>query len=340
MSRRRLAIFVTALLAAGLLVACGGDSDSGGSSGESAEAVLEEATLEGIDSGNLDASFDLEEQGEEGRLEFSLSGPFQGEGGGGSLPLLDMTAKAKSSGGDDDLDFEGGLVLLPNSAYVNYEGVEYEVDPTTFAFVESALKEALGEADADTEKACREAFSELDIADMVEDAVNEGSAEVDGVTTTKISGALDVFLAPDAILKALESPACSAQLRAGGPLPSRSEIEESEEKVRELLKDAQVEVYVGDDGIVRQISAQMTLEGKGSDSESEIVTGDLELKLSGVNEEQEIAAPEDAKPLSRLFLKLGVNPIELLGLLEGEGGGEGLGELFERLGLPGAPSGS
>ena len=57
---------------------------------------------------------------------------------------------------------------------------------------------------------------------------------------------------------------------------------------------------------------------------------DLDLTLTGVNEEQKIAAPSDTKPLGKLFLKLGVNPTELLGLLEGEG--EGLNELLEGLG--------
>jgi hypothetical protein len=39
--------------------------------------------------------------------------------------------------------------------------------------------------------------------------------------------------------------------------------------------------------------------------------------------------PEGAKPLSDLFLKLGVNPLELAGALQE---GEGLGSLLEELG--------
>lgn len=335
MSRLRtpFVLFVAALISAGLLAACGGGSDK---SGESPQAILDEATLEGIDSGKIDLTLGVEASGPEGgTVDLSLSGPFQGEGKG-SLPQLDLTAEAKGSIDGEKLDFEGGIVLLPNSAYVNYEGVEYEVDPTTFAFVESTLKEAQREAGAETGSAgaaaCQEELGELKVADFLEEGANEGSTEVDGTATTKISGDLDVSGAIDTVLEAVESPACRAQLAAAGPLPSEAEIEKAKDEVTGSLKSAHVDVYVGDDDIVRQISAQLKIEPENSGKGPKSVEIDFDLKLSGVNEEQEISPPENAKPLSKLFLKLGVNPIELLGLLQGEGGGEGLGELLEGLG--------
>jgi hypothetical protein len=134
------------------------------------------------------------------------------------------------------------------------------------------------------------------------------------------------------VLEVVESQACRAQLAAAGPLPSESEIEEAKDEVNGAVKAAHVDLYVGDDDIVREIAAQLKIEPQNDGSGPKSVEIDLDLKLTGVNEEQEIAAPENAKPLSKLFLKLGVNPIELLGLLQGEGGGESLGELFEGLG--------
>ncbi|HET8863168.1 MAG TPA: hypothetical protein VFM94_07960, partial [Solirubrobacterales bacterium] len=324
-----------ALLAASLvLAACGGGG--GDKSDESPQTVLDDATLQGIESGNIDLTLALEAPGAEGgNLDVSLSGPFQGEGKG-SLPQLDMTAKAKGSFDGENVDFDGGVTLLPNSAYVNYEGIEYEVDPTTFSFVESALKQAQGEAGAETGSAgvaaCQEEAGKLKVADFFEDGANEGSADVDGTATTKISGDLDVSGAIDAALEVAESQACRAQLAAAGPLPSQAEIDNAKDEVNSSLESAQVDVYVGNDDIVRQVSAELTIEPKDRGKGPKRIEIDLDLKLSGVNEEQRIAAPEDAKPLSRLFLKLGVNPIELLGLLQGEGGGEGLGGLLEGLG--------
>jgi hypothetical protein len=314
------------------LAACGGSGDK---SGESPQTVLDEATLQGIESGNVDLSLAAKAQGPEGgNLNVSLSGPFQGEGKG-SLPQLDMTAKAKGNFNGKNIDFDGGLVLLPNTAFVNYEGIEYEVDPTTFSFVESALAQAQREGGAETGSdgiaACQEEFGRLKVADFLENGKNEGSADVDGTSTTKVSGDLNVSGAIDSVLEVVESQACRTQLAAAGPLPSKSEVDKAKSQVSSAVKGAHVDVYVGDDDIVRQISAQLQLEPQNGGSGPKSIEIDFDLKLTEVNEEQTISAPANAKPLSKLFLKLGINPIELLGLLQGEEGGESLGELFEGL---------
>jgi hypothetical protein len=337
LSRHRpLYVIATAVALAAIcagLAACGGGSAK---SGESPQAVLNEATLQGIESGDIDLSLGVKAQGPEGgNLDLSLSGPFQGEGAG-NLPQLDMTAEAKGSINGKDVDFEGGVVLLPNSAYVNYEGIEYEVDPTTFSFIESTLKQAQRESGAETGSAgvaaCQEEFGGLKVTDFIENGANEGSADVGGTSTTKVSGDLNVSGAIDTVLEVVESQACRAQLAAAGPLPSKAEIEKAKDEVNSSLKAAHVDIYVGDDNIVREISAQLQIEPKNGGSGPKSVEIDLDLKLDGVNEEQDIAAPEGAKPLSKLFLKLGVNPIELLGILQGEEGGEGLSELLKGLG--------
>ncbi len=315
-----------------VLVACGGGSDK---SGESPQTVLGEATLQGIESGNIDLSLGVKAQGPEGgNLNVSLSGPFQDEGKG-SLPRLDMNATAKGRFKGKKIDFTGGLVLLPNTAFVNYEGTEYEVDPTTFSFVESALAQAQREGGAETGAdgvaACQEEFGTLKVADFLENGSNEGSADVGGTSTTKVSGDLDVSGAIDSVLEVVESQACRAQLAAAGPLPSKSEVDKAKSQVGDAVKRAHVDVYVGDDNIVRRISARLKLKPQNGGSGPKSVEIDLDLKLTEVNEEQTISAPANAKPLSKLFLKLGINPIELLGLLQGEEGGESLGELFEGL---------
>lgn len=315
------------------LAACGGGSAK---SDENPQAVLGEATLEGIDSSNIELSLGLDAKGPEGgHVDVSLSGPFQSLGKG-ELPKLDLTATAKGEVNGDEVDFDGGIVLLPNSAYVNYEGTEYEVDPATFSFVESTLNEGRQGAGAEGGSAgaaaCQEEFGKLKVADFLEGSANEGSADVEGTTTAKISGDLNVSGAIDTVLEAVESPACRAQLAAAGPLPSKSEVENAKDELSSSVKSTHVDVYVGDDDIVRRLSTQMKIEPKNGGDGPKSVEIDLDLKLTGVNEEQEISAPENAKPLSKLFLKLGVNPIELLGLLQGEGGGEGLSELLEGLG--------
>ena len=81
------------------------------------------------------------------------------------------------------------------------------------------------------------------------------------------------------------------------------------------------------------ITAQVTVEppkGSGSGG-AKSVEVDLDLTLTGVNEEQTISAPANSKPLSDLFVKLGVNPIELLGLLGGGSGRRPAGSKRRRL---------
>jgi hypothetical protein len=333
---RFLFTFAAVLALVAGLAACGGSGDK---SGEDPQTVIDDATLQGIESGVLDLSLGIVAKGKEGgKVDVSLSGPFQA-GAEGKLPQLELKAKANGSVNGENVDFEGGLTLLPNSGYVGYEGVEYEIDPTTFSIVESALEEAQQQGGAEGESAgaegCQEAAAGLKVADFVEGLKNEGDADVGGTSATKVSGELDAAGAIETAVELAESPACKAQLGAAGPLPPKSELEEAKGQVSESLKSAHVDVYVGDDDIVREVAAKLTIEPKSGDgSGPKSVAVDLDLKLTEVNEEQEIAAAPASQPLTNLFLKLGIDPVEVLELLQGEGGAKGLGGLLEGLSQP------
>jgi uncharacterized membrane protein YgcG len=331
LSRFRILVLLAALAAlATAFAACGG-SDS---SSEDPQKVIDNATFEGVKSGNVDVSLGIKAEGNEGgNVDVKLSGPFQSEGK--NLPQLALTASAKGSAKGENIDFEGGLTLLSDRAFVNYEGTEYEVDPTTFGFVKSSIEQAQqggSESNPADVTACQEAATGLNVGDFVDNLTNDGSADVAGTSTTKLSGDLNVSGAIDAIIKLTENPACSAQLEAAGPLPL-GELEKAKSEVTSAVKVAHVEVYVGDDDIVRKIAAELTIEPKGSSGEK--VEIDFELSLSGVNEEQGISAPSNAKPLEGLFQKLNINPIELLEA----GSGEGLGGLLEGVTGGGSSSG-
>jgi hypothetical protein len=339
LSRFRIFVLLAALTAlATAFAACGGSSDR---SSEAPQQVVDSATLKGVKSGDVDLSLGIKAEGDEGGdIDVSLSGPFQ-SGAKGDLPQLAMTASAKGSAKGEDVDFKGGLTLLSDRAYVNYEGTEYEVDPTTFGFVKSGFEQAQqqgsgSEGNPADVSACQEAATGLDVGKFIDNSSNDGSVDVDGTSTTKVSGDLNVGAAIDAIIKLTEDPACSSQLEAAGPLPI-GELEKAKGELTTAVKKAHVELYVGDDDIIRKLAAELTIEPKGTTGEK--VEVEFELSLSGVNEDQDISAPSGAKPLQGLFQKLDVNPIELL---EGASSGEGLGKLFEGLtgGGPSAGSGS
>src|SRR5262249_51636010 len=103
-------------------------------------------------------------------------------------------------------------------------------------------------------------------------------------------------------------------------------------EIESALRDAKVDVYVGDDNIVRRVTAELTIQPQGEKEAAEV---DVDLTLGDVNEGQDIEAPDSAQPLNQLFKLLDVNPIELLQAMQG---GEGLGGLLE--GISGSEGGS
>lgn len=334
MSRLRIFVLLATVVAlAGALTACGGGSDS---SDEDPQKVIESASLEGVKSGTIDLSLGIKSKGDEGgSLDVSLSGPFQA-GVAGALPQFDLSASADGDVGGDKVDFKGGLTLLSDRAFIEYEGTEYEVDPTTFGFVKSGFEQAQaqgGSENAADPTACQEALAAIDLTTVIDNLTNDGSADVDGTSTTKVSGDLNPGGAVDAIIALTDDPACSSQIEAAAPLPL-DELEAAKGELSSAVKEAHVDVYVGDDGIIRRVAAEITVEPK--DKSDEKVEVELELSLGGVNEDQKISAPSGAEPLEGLFKKLDVNPLELLEA----GSGDGLGGLLEGLGEDSGGGGS
>lgn len=323
MSRIRIfALFATLAAVAGIFAACGGGSDN---SNEDPQKLVEEASLEGVKSGELDMSIHVNAEGEEGgEFDVSLSGPFEA-GAKNELPQLEIAAEAEGSAQSEEINFEGKLTLLTDRAFIEYEGTPYEVDPSSFGFLKSAFEQAQqqGGSEADV-TACQKAAEGIKFSQFAQNLENEGSEDVGGTSTTKVSGDLKVSGAISALIQLTEDPACSSQLEAAGPLPL-SELEEAKGELAKAITKSHVQINVGDDDIIRKLAAELTIEPPGAKGEK--VELELELELSGVNEQQSFSKPSNAKPLEDLFEKLGVNPLEFL--QEAQSGG--LGGLLEGL---------
>jgi hypothetical protein len=330
LSRKRTAVLLAIFAAlAAVLSACGG---GGGGSSEDPQKVIENVNLEGIKSGDLDLSLKIKTTGDEaGEANIELSGPFQSTGKE-SLPELEMAIKAKGEGGGESIDFEGGITVLNDRAFVAYKGKNYEVDPTTFGFIKSGFEQAEQEGAKESAggevTACQKAFTKIDLAEFVDNLENEGGEEVEGVDTTKVSGDLNPKKAVDAIIKLAESPACSTEFEsAGAALGQLEQLKEQSGELSEAIKKAHIDVYVGnDDHIVHKVAADMEIEAEGETGEVK-----LDFTLGKVNEKQSIKAPAGAEPIEKLFGEIGVNPLELLGEMQGGEGSEGLGGLLEGL---------
>jgi hypothetical protein len=312
---RILALLVVLTAMASVFAACGGSSDSG-SSDENPQKVVENASLEGVKSGNLDLSLHVKSEGKEGGdVEVKLSGPFEA-GAKGELPQIAMSAEASGSAMGEDLDFEGGLTVLTDRAFVEYKGSSYEIDPTTFGFVKSAFEQSQQQEGPESGDitACQKAAEGIKFSQFAEELVNEGSVDVDGTSTTKVSGDVDVSGGIDALIQLTEDPACSSQLEAAGPLPL-GELEESKGELSKAVKKAHIDLYVGDDDIVRKVAVELTIQPP--EAGNEMVELEMELSLAEVNEGQTFSAPSDAKPLEALFEDTGIDPTEAGKIIEG-----------------------
>jgi hypothetical protein len=324
LSRFRIfALLATVAALMTIFAACGGgDDETGSSSGDDPQKVVENASLEGMKSGNFEMTLHVSSEGEEeGEVDLTLAGPFE-EGAKGELPQLEMTAELEGSVGGEDLNFDGGLTLLTDRAFVDYDGTAYEVDPTTFGFVKSAFEQAQQQEGKEDITACQQAAEGIEFSQFADTLTNEGDVDVEGTPTTKVSGDLNVSGAIDALIDLTEDPACSAQLEAAGPLPL-DELEEAKGELSKAIEKAHIDLYVGDDDIVRKLAAELTIAPPGAEDEK--VEMEMELTLSEVNEEQSFSAPADAEPLEGLFKELGVDPLDFLEAAEGNG----LGGLLE-----------
>jgi hypothetical protein len=329
LSRIRIfALFAILAALATTFAACGGGDDSD-SSGEDPQKVVESASLKGVTSGELEMSLHVKADTEEGgEVDVELSGPFEAKTQK-ELPQLDLTASVSGSAEGEDINFDGGITLLTDRGFIEYEGAAYEIDPTTFGFVKSALEQAQqqGESETGNITACQEAAEGLEFSQFSDNLANEGSEDVGGTSTTKVSGDLNVSGAVDALIELTEDPACKSQIEAAGDTLPLDELEEAKGQLTKAIKKSHVDLYVGEDDIVRKMALELMVESP--EDASETVELELEIAVNGVNEEQSFSTPENAKPLKALFNKLGVDPLKLLeagseggleGLLEGSSG--------------------
>jgi len=307
--RTTLSLASAALLGAGLFAGCGGDS----ASDEDPADVLER-TFSGdkqVDSGVLDVSFSASAEGESsGEASGSLSGPFQSEGEG-ALPSFDLTASVSASGAGQELDFEGGVISTGDAGFVNYQGTDYEVDDEIFQSFRQGFEESSGQAGAEPANPCASTevleAAGVDPVNWLTNLENEGTEDVEGTETIHVSGDANVEQLIEDV-QAIQAE-CGEQVSEVGPL----ELGIAEDAIDE----ASIDVYSGvDDDILRKLDFSFAIDVPAAAGGGGSADVSLSLTLSGVNEEQTIEAPTDARPLSELAPELGG-----LGLLGGLGAG-------------------
>jgi hypothetical protein len=309
-------IFVLSAVAAG----CG---DDGGGGSEDPKQVLEQTfnEAEQITSGQLGISLDGSAEGDQsGSLTATIEGAFQSdESDPTAFPKLDLSADISASGAGQSFDFDGGLIVTEDNAFVEYQGQTYEVGASIFqrfkALSERSARQAQSNQNASS---IFEQFG-VDPQTWLTNLSNEGYEDVEGTETIHIHGDADIEQIFSDFGKIAERVPGNA-----APTVDQGQLDQ----VKSAIQEATLDVYSGkDDQVLRRLSLSLAIEPP-TDAEGSTVSHvdvDLSVTLSDVNEPQEISAPQDTQPISGLLSDLGLSGLGLIDPSGGTNGGVGGG---------------
>ncbi len=279
---------LTALTALVAMPGCG----AGGGSDADPQEVLDTAlgSGEGADSGVLDITLDVSSTGgQAGDLAAEVKGPFQ-SGGTDSLPSVDFDVSASIDSGDSNFDFDGGLTITGDGAWVGFDGGEYQLDDATFQAVKGSYEQSASQQSGG-EQGSLEQFG-IDPQSWVTGLTNEGTEDLDGTEVVHVSGAADV---PKLIADLNDVARQTGQATDLDAATLR--------QLEDTVTDATVDVYATDgDYSLRKFEVGLTLaDPRGGSGE---VSVDLGIGISDPGSEQSIEAPADARPLDDLLSRI------------------------------------
>jgi hypothetical protein len=289
---RSLVLLALAALAALTVVACGSGSQAAAPSGD--VGTLLRDTFSGdrqVESGRLDLTVRLQ-SASAGPVIVRLAGPFESEGDG-RLPKFALDAEVRGAGHV----LTAGATSTGDEGYVTFQGQAYALAGPVFQQLKAGFEEAQKQAGGGASFAALG----IDPRRWLTDARIVGEAKVGDADTVQITGRVDVAALLDDIDTALAA-ARALGLQGADKLPARLGPADRR-RIERAVKAADVQIYTGrDDRILRRLHVDLRLahpSGKGTGTVA------LDLTLTGVNEDQDIAAPSDPRPFSALTDRLG-----------------------------------
>jgi hypothetical protein len=330
--RTLFAICAIALPVGAFVAGCGGDDTSD----EDPQTVLDDTfdNEESVSSGNLSLNVSVAASGEQGgSFDASLSGPFQGDPENqNSIPQLDWTGSVSGEGGGQSIDYEAGLVVTGDNAFVEYGGETYEVGSKQFSRFKERAEEQSGQTGNDDSQAsfqagCEQALSQagatdtsgcdIDLQSWIPDATNEGIEDVGGAESIHIHGDADI----DQVLTDI------GELASAVPNAAASGFDPSQlSAFSDAVTEASVDVYsTEDENLLSKLELALAIDptqiAGGAEISVDSIELDFSLEFADINEEQTVDAPSDAKPLADLLGNVGVGGLGPLG--GGASGGSG-----------------
>jgi hypothetical protein len=222
-------------------------------------------TNDDLKSARFDGELSFSSLGQQNVLE--TSGVFE-DRGAREMPVVDIEVNVDAESAD--LDLEGGFGTTGDKAWFTRGDSAYAVPQDAWDKIVEARESGAG-ATQDSPQL------NLEPSGWLRKVSSEGGGEVDGVETTHLSAEVDAAAAIAQIAQAMSD---AGQLGAS-PLPDAAQ------RLGGMLSDAELEVWVGKDEIIRRLTFE--LAGKGDANRP--VDMDLRFELSGVNEPQVVSAP-------------------------------------------------
>jgi hypothetical protein len=310
---RLLILLALMLVAAATLAACGGEED--------VQTILED-TFAGedkeVDSGRVALGLRLTPTGgtpATGPIAARLEGPFAASEEEDGLPGFDLdlslnagpqafTAGVVSTGEDGFLRFQGGTFQLPEQVFAEFRQ----------GYLQSRERSEQGEDGPRSFAALG-----IDPRGWLRDPQIVGEEEVGGADTTHIRADIDVAALLEDINQILSQ---AGELGVAQPGQTPQQLTDVQRRlVTEAVRSARMDLWTGaEDRIVRQLRLEVdyAIPEEAQEEAQGLTSGELalEVTIAELGEDQEIEAPEDARPLDELLGQFG-------GQLPGGGAPEG-----------------
>ena len=234
------------------------------------DELLAAAVASETDSASFDARLSFSSQGEKNTVR--VSGAYETHG---EREMPEAAVKLQLNAPSANLNANGGFVTTGERAWFTRGNAAYAVPASVWNQIVKGRESGAPPAEG--------ASKDLEISprDWVRNVKSEGTERVSGVQATHLSAQLDSAKAVTDVVSAWGKA-------AGSAVP----VQNAEQRLRQAgLEDGKLDVWVGDDKILRKLTLSLAGQGTGGRR----VTAELDLQLTAVNEPQDIAAPANVR---------------------------------------------
>jgi hypothetical protein len=310
---------VLAVLGLAVVAGCGGGGDSA-SSDMPVDQLLKQ-TFSGdkqVKSGVLDLSLNVNAQGSSqlsGPLSLRLTGPFESQGKG-KLPKFKLSASVAGNG----QNLSAGITSTVDKGFVSFQGTDYVISDNVWSQVRKGYEQSQQQASSKSKGQSLSALG-IDPGNWLTNPRNAGDGKVGNDDVVRITGGVDVAKMLDDVNTLLEKGR-SLGGSATQNVPNKLTEQQKQEAVR-AIQSPSVEIDTGkDDSILRRVLVNFNVNlPKSASATAQSAKVALDLKISDLNNGQDISEPSNPKPFTQLLS--GLNSLGLGGL--GSTGGSSSG---------------